>query len=424
MVEQLRDQGAMKAGQSAGSGQGTNRAQCLAGVRVLDLTNVLAGPFCAYQLALLGAEVIKVEEPRRGDLARQLGADPHLNAEFMGASFVAQNAGKQSLALDLKTEAGREAMLRLADSADVLIENFRPGVMRRLGLGQELLRQRNPRLIVCAISGFGQEGPLSKAPAYDQIVQGLSGVMSITGDEHSAPLRVGYPVCDTLGGLTAAFAITSALAGRASTGRGDFIDVSMLDATLVTMGWVVSNFLIAGREPQAMGNENFTAAPSGTFATGEGLLNIAANRQEQFVALARLIGRPELAQDPRFAEREARKRHRAELKVLIEQALAAKPAREWEALLAGQGVPAGRVLSVPEALDHPQVRQRELLAHFDGAAGIERGFDVVRAGFRMDSGRPDVATPPPRLGEHSEQILASLGYSAQEIADMRARAVI
>ena len=424
MVEQLRDQGAMKAGQSAGSGQGTNRAQCLAGVRVLDLTNVLAGPFCSYQLALLGAEVIKVEEPRRGDLARQLGADPHLNAEFMGASFVAQNAGKQSLALDLKTEAGREAMLRLADSADVLIENFRPGVMRRLGLGQELLRQRNPRLIVCAISGFGQEGPLSKAPAYDQIVQGLSGVMSITGDEHSAPLRVGYPVCDTLGGLTAAFAITSALAGRASTGRGDFIDVSMLDATLVTMGWVVSNFLIAGREPQAMGNENFTAAPSGTFATGEGLLNIAANRQEQFVALARLIGRPELAQDPRFAEREARKRHRAELKVLIEQALAAKPAREWEALLAGQGVPAGRVLSVPEALDHPQVRQRELLAHFDGAAGIERGFDVVRAGFRMDSGRPDVATPPPRLGEHSEQILASLGYSAQEIADMRARAVI
>ena len=424
MVEQLPDQGAMKAGQSAGSGQGTNRAQCLAGVRVLDLTNVLAGPFCAYQLALLGAEVIKVEEPRRGDLARQLGADPHLNAEFMGASFVAQNAGKQSLALDLKTEAGREAMLRLADSADVLIENFRPGVMQRLGLGQEVLRARNPRLIVCAISGFGQEGPLSKAPAYDQIVQGLSGVMSITGDEHSAPLRVGYPVCDTLGGLTAAFAITSALAGRASSGRGDFIDVSMLDATLVTMGWVVSNFLIAGREPQAMGNENFTAAPSGTFATGEGLLNIAANRQEQFVALARLIGRPELAQDPRFAEREARKRHRAELKVLIEQALAAKPAREWEALLAGQGVPAGRVLSVPEALDHPQVRQRELLAHFDGAAGIERGFDVVRAGFRMDSGRPDVATPPPRLGEHSEQILASLGYSAQEIADMRARAVI
>ena len=424
MVEQLRDQGAMKAGQSAGSGQGTNRAQCLAGVRVLDLTNVLAGPFCAYQLALLGAEVIKVEEPRRGDLARQLGADPHLNAEFMGASFVAQNAGKQSLALDLKTEAGREAMLRLADSADVLIENFRPGVMRRLGLGQELLRQRNPRLIVCAISGFGQEGPLSKAPAYDQIVQGLSGVMSITGDEHSAPLRVGYPVCDTLGGLTAAFAITSALAGRASSGRGDFIDVSMLDATLVTMGWVVSNFLIAGREPQAMGNENFTAAPSGTFTTGEGLLNIAANRQEQFVALTRLIGRPELAQDPRFAEREARKRHRAELKRLIEQALASKPAREWEALLAEQGVPAGRVLSVPEALDHPQVRQRELLAHFDGAAGIDRGFDVVRAGFRMDSGRPDVATPPPRLGEHSERILASLGYSTQEIAAMRAQAVI
>jgi CoA:oxalate CoA-transferase len=420
----LRDDDTMKPSPDALAQRGSTRARSLEGIRVLDLTNVLAGPFCAYQLALLGAEVIKVEEPRRGDLARQLGADAQLNAEFMGASFIAQNAGKKSLALDLKTEAGRQAMLRLADSADVLIENFRPGVMQRLGLGQELLRERNPRLVVCAISGFGQDGPLSKAPAYDQIVQGLSGVMSITGDAHSAPLRVGYPICDTLGGLTAAFAITSALAGRERSGRGDFIDVSMLDSTLVTMGWVVSNFLIAGRQPQAMGNENFTAAPSGTFATADGPLNIAANRQEQFVTLTRLIGRPELAQDPRFAEREARKRNRAELKQEIEQALASKPAREWEELLAEHGVPAGRVLSVPDARAHPQVRQRDLLAHFDGATGIERGFDVVRAGFRMDSGRPDVASPPPRLGEHSAEILASLGYSPKEIGAMREQAVI
>ena len=396
----------------------------MSAIRVLDLTNVLAGPFCAYQLALLGAEVIKVEEPRRGDLARQLGADAGLNSRFMGASFIAQNAGKKSLALDLKKQAGREALLRLVESADVLIENFRPGVMDRLGLSYDVLSARNPRLVYCAISGFGQDGPMKSAPAYDQIVQGMSGVMSITGDADSAPLRVGYPMCDTIGGLTAAFAVTSALVGRAEHGRGQFIDVSMLDATLVTMGWVVSNYLIAGREPHPLGNENFTAAPSGTFATGDGVLNIAANRQEQFVALTELIGRPELAQDPRFAEREARKRHRKELKEQIEQALAARSAHEWEQLLAAHGVPAGRVLSVPEALAHPQVRQRELLAHFDSAAGVDRPFDVIRSGFKMSEGNPDVTLPPPRLGEHSEEILGSIGYSVDEIAAMRAQAVI
>ena len=400
------------------------KAHSLSAIRVLDLTNVLAGPFCAYQLALLGADVIKIEEPRRGDLARQLGADAGLNSRLMGASFIAQNAGKKSLALDLKKQAGCEALLRLVETADVLIENFRPGVMDRLGLSYDVLSARNPGLVYCAISGFGQDGPMKSAPAYDQIVQGLSGVMSITGDADSAPLRVGYPICDTIGGLTAAFAVTSALVGRAQHGRGQFIDVSMLDATLVTMGWVVSNFLIAGREPHPLGNENFTAAPSGTFATGDGPLNIAANRQEQFVALTELIGRSELAQDPRFAEREARKRNRKELKEEIEQALAARSAQEWERLLAAHGVPAGRVLSVPEALAHPQVRQRELLAHFDSAAGVDRPFDVVRSGFKMSEGNPDVTLPPPRLGEHSEEILGSIGYSVDEIAAMRAQAVI
>ena len=400
------------------------KAHSLSAIRVLDLTNVLAGPFCAYQLALLGADVIKIEEPRRGDLARQLGADAGLNSRLMGASFIAQNAGKKSLALDLKKQAGCEALLRLVETADVLIENFRPGVMDRLGLSYDVLSARNPGLVYCAISGFGQDGPMKSAPAYDQIVQGLSGVMSITGDADSAPLRVGYPICDTIGGLTAAFAVTSALVGRAQHGRGQFIDVSMLDATLVTMGWVVSNFLIAGREPHPLGNENFTAAPSGTFATGDGPLNIAANRQEQFVALTELIGRSDLAQDPRFAEREARKRNRKELKEEIEQALAARSAQEWERLLAAHGVPAGRVLSVPEALAHPQVRQRELLAHFDSAAGVDRPFDVVRSGFKMSEGNPDVTLPPPRLGEHSEEILGSIGYSVDEIAAMRAQAVI
>jgi len=268
--------------------------QALAGIRVLDLSNVLAGPFCAYQLALIGAEVIKIEVPERGDLARQLGADASLNQRLMGASFLAQNSGKKSVTVNLKSGSGKEVLQRLVRTAHVLVENFRPGVMDRLGVGYEQLKQQNPALVYCAISGFGQDGPMKDAPAYDQIVQGLSGAMSITGDERCAPLRVGYPVADTLGGITAAFAIAAALMRRMRTDEGAFIDVSMLDSALASMGWVISNYLIAGQEPLPMGNDNFTAAPSGAFKTGSGLLNIAANKQEQFEALAKVIGREDL----------------------------------------------------------------------------------------------------------------------------------
>jgi CoA:oxalate CoA-transferase len=391
----------------------------LGGIRVLDLTNVLAGPFGAYQLALLGAEVIKVEEPGAGDLARQLGADPALNKALMGASFLAQNAGKRSITVNLKSEAGKDVFRRLVATADVVIENFRPGVMERLGFGYEALAKLKPGLVYCAISGFGQDGPLKDNPAYDQIVQGLAGVMSVTGDEKSAPLRVGYPVADTIGGLTAAFAIAAALVRRGRTGEGECIDVSMLEATLVTMGWQVSNWLIAGLRPQPLGNENMTAAPSGLFATGDGPLNIAANQQQQFETLVRLIGRSELATDPRFAEREDRKRNRLALKGEIETALVAKSAQEWAALFNAQGVPAGEVLEIPEVLAHPQVARRGLVKRFPDAPGIDRPVAVVRSGFRLASGDPVPATPPPALGADTAEVLASLGYTAEEIAALR-----
>jgi CoA:oxalate CoA-transferase len=391
----------------------------LEGIRVLDATNVLAGPFCAYQLALLGADVIKVEMPGTGDLARQLGADAELNAALMGASFLAQNAGKRSVTVNLKSEAGKQVLRDLVQSADVLIENFRPGVMDRLGLGYDALKAVNPRLVYCAISGFGQGGPLKDAPAYDQIVQGLSGMMSITGDADSAPLRVGYPVADTLGGMTAAFAICAALLRRGAIGEGTFVDVAMLDSALATMGWVVSNYLIAGQQPQPMGNENFTAAPSGTFRTGNGLLNIAANKQEQFVALVELLGLGELATDARFAAREARKQNRVALRALLEQALAARGAAEWEALLGRAGVPAGRVLDVPAALAEPQVRQRKLVKSLGKVPGAKREVSVALAGFHMRDADPDVSLRPPRLGEHTDAILHSLGYSDERISRLR-----
>lgn len=396
----------------------------LAGIRVLDLTNVLAGPFCCYQLALLGADVLKVEVPETGDLARRLGASPELNDALMGASFLAQNAGKRSITVDLKTPGGKRVFERLVATADVVVENFRPGVMDRLGFGYPVLKALKPDIILCAVSGFGQDGPLSARPAYDQIIQGLSGVMSVTGDETSAPLRVGYPVSDTIGGLTAAFAIAAALVRRSRTGVGERIDVSMLEATLVTMGWAVSNWLIAGVPAAPMGNQNMTAAPSGTFRTGDGPLNIAANRQEQFEALAEIVGRPDLVRDPRFAEREARKRNRAALTVELESALAARSARDWAALLNARGVPAGEVLSVMDVLEHPQVTSRGLVRRFDVVPGVDRPVSVVRSGFRLATGDPQPSGPPPRLGEHTAAVLAELGFRDDEIAALSAEKAV
>ena len=393
-------------------------AGLLAGLRILDLTNVLAGPFCCYQLAQLGAEVIKVEAPGAGDLARQLGADPELNRRGMGASFLAQNAGKRSITLNLKHDKAREAFVRLVKTSDVVVENFRPGVMERLGLGYDKLKAIKPDLIYCAISGFGQDGPLRLNPAYDQIIQGLAGVMSVTGDAKSAPLRVGYPVADTMGGITAAYAISAALFRRERSGEGEFIDVSMLESTLVAMGWVVSNWLIAGVRPEPLGNENMTASPSGTFRTGAGLLNIAANQQQQFETLCRLIGRPELASDPRFAVREDRKRHRFELNKEIERALAARSAAEWSRLMNDQGVPAGEVLDVPSVLEHPQVAARGLLRTFSDVPNVDGDVSVVRSGFRLASGDPQPASPPPALGADTASLLAELGYSKREVEEL------
>lgn len=396
----------------------------LDGITVLDLTNVLSGPFTGYQMALLGADVIKIETPGSGDLARQLGADAELNKEKMGTSFLAQNAGKRSISLNLKTAKGKEVFRRLAADADVILENFRPGVMDRLGLGYASLKADFPELIYCAISGFGQTGPLANAPAYDQIIQGKSGVMSITGDTESAPLRVGFPVCDTIGGITAAFAIASALVKRSSSGKGCFIDVSMLDSVIVTMGWIVANQLIAGRSPVPMGNANFTASPSGAFSTGDGLLNIAANKQEQFERLCDLIGQPELKSDGRFAEREMRKINRRALTAVIETALASHNAKHWEAVFNKAGVPAGQVLNVGEALEQEQVTHRKLLMNLPFGIRNRHEITLTRSGFRIDGQETGVDFGPPLLGEHTEEILLTAGYTLPDISALREEGVL
>ncbi len=399
-------------------------ADLLDGVRVLDLTNILSGPYATYQMAMLGAEVIKVENPDAGDLARKLGASPRLNGMMMGTSFLAQNAGKKSVTIDLKDERGKALFRKLLQTADVLVENFRPGVMERLGFSYEQVRALRPEIVYCSISGFGQEGPLRANPAYDQIVQGMSGVMSITGDAQSAPLRIGYPVCDTLGGMAAAFAVASALVRRGRNGRGCHIDLSMLDATISAMGWAVSNYLIAGVETKPIGNQNMTAAPSGAFTCADGQLNIAANKQEQFEALCALVGRPELAADPRFAEREARKANREALNEEINAALRTRGAAEWESLLNAHGIPAGRILTVPEVLAHPQIAARELVQEIEmNAPGLER-IKVCRPGFRLADAQAGAQGAPPTLGQHSAEIFAALGVSEETLAALRAEGVV
>jgi CoA:oxalate CoA-transferase len=395
----------------------------LDGIRVIDLTNVLAGPFCGYQLARMGAEVIKVENPDGGDLARRLGADPEMARRQMGLSFVAVNAGKQSIALDLKDERGKAVFLDLVATADVVLENFRPNVMKRLGLDYPALSARNPRIVYCAISGFGQTGPWSDRPAYDQIVQGLAGVMSVTGDERTAPLRAGFPICDTIGGLTAAFAVSAALVEQRVTGKGRAVDVSLLESTLATMGWVVSNYLNAGAVPQPMGNENFTAAPSGTFRTGSGLLNIAANEPKQFETLCDLIERPELKGDARFADRHARMCHRDVLRGLIEEKLVSKSAAHWEALFNRHRVPAGQVMSVPEILDHPQVRGRSFVESLSATGSAGASLRVTRPGFRLDDAMPAPASPP-ELGADTRTWLRRLGRTDEDIDRLAAAGVI
>jgi formyl-CoA transferase len=340
----------------------------------------------------------------------------------MGTSFLAQNANKKSLTLNLKDPQAKEIFRKLVTTADVVVENFRPDVMKRLGLSYDALRAVNPRLIYCAISGFGQTGPDALKPAYDQIIQGLSGEMAINGDERLNPLRAGFPVCDTVGGLNAAFAIMAALFDRERSGEGQFIDVALLDSIMPLMGWVVANLMIGGQQPVLMGNDNFTAAPSGTFRTKDGFINIAANKQEQWEAVADVLGVPELKGDPRFQERDARKKNRAALTPLLEARLREGETAHWVEVLNARDVPSGAILTLQDALRQEQVRHRNTF----GQAAVE-GIGTIplfnlTAKFSAAAGA--VRTAPPTLGQHTLEILASVGYPEDAVREFRHKGIV
>ena len=390
----------------------------LSGFRILDVTNVLSGPFCGYQLGLLGAEIIKVEAPD-GDLARQLGANSTWNDARMGISFLAQNAGKRSVCINLKSTDGKKIFSDLLKTSDALIENFRPGVMDRLGFSFDACSKIKEPLVYCAISGFGQEGPLKNNPAYDQIIQGFSGVMDITGDKTTPPYRVGYPIADTIGGLTAALAVSAALHQKTS----QHIDVSMLESILTTMGWAVSNLLMQRIEPSRVGNENLTSAPSGAFHTQDGLINIAANQDQQWVQLTEVLAAQNLKTDSRYRTRELRKLNRHELKLDIEKILCTKKTSDWLGLLNAANVPAGPILSVQEALQLEQIKNREFTQTLK-QNNPSTEIDVVTNGFLLDGQRLTPQTRVESLGESTDRILSELGYDHNRIRKLKQNGAI
>jgi len=378
----------------------------LAGILVVDLTRVLAGPFCTQVLADLGARVIKVEAPGRGDDARRIGP-------FVGdasAYFVSLNGGKQSLALDLHAEPDRRVFERLLERADVLVENFRPGVMQRLGYGWEALEAKHPRLLMASISGFGQTGPYAQRPAYDVIAQAMGGIMSLTGHPGAGPARVGTSTGDITAGLFAAIGILAALAARERSGRGARVDVSMLDAQVATLENAIVRHLATGELPGQLGTRHPSIAPFQALATRDGFIAVAAGNDALFAKLCRAVGRPELAAAPEFASNELRTRHVDPLAQRLEQALAEHGSRHWLATLEAAGVPCGPVNDIAQVVADPQIAARNMLVGVAGMALRVAGNPIKLSGFPD----PLQRAAAPGLDADRPAILAELGFEADD----------
>lgn len=397
----------------------------LHGIKVLDLTHVLSGPLCTYELGLMGAEVIKIENPVAGDMYRRLGSDDQLNALGMGTSYMGPAAGKKSVALDLKDAAALAIVRKLVGGADILIQNFRPGVAERLGLGYEDCKTLNPRLVYCAISGFGQTGPYRDTPAVDHTVQGISGMMAVTGARDGPPARVGYAAADTSTGLLAGMAVLGGLAGALRTGQGCFLDVSMLEACLVAQATVYYDYLNTGHIPPRVGSDIMAKRGSGgTFETADGYLVVSALSQEAFEHLCRTIDRADLLDDPRFKVNAGGLKHAAELREILAEAFRHGSAAEWERKLVAGGVPAGRLNEVPQVAAHPQIAARGTFTTFANVPGTGRDVRVLNAGFQLNGEqlRPD--RPPPVLGADTREVLETMGYSPAEIDKLAASGAI
>ena len=391
------------------------------GVRILDFTQVFAGPFGTYQLALLGADVIKVER-KGGEHMRFSPGSKEWADRAMAPTWCAVNANKRNIELDLKDPKAIEIVKRLAKKADIVTENFRPGVMDRLGIGYEALSEINPKIIYCAISGFGQEGPWKNTPSYDGRIQATSGIMSITGHEDSVPTRAGFAVCDALSGMTSAFAMAAALQQRNLTGKGQLIDVAMLDATLTFLSPTVCEYTIAGVKQGRFGNQAVSRIPTANlFKVKDGHILLAVNNEGQFLNLLKCIGREDILEDPRFVDWPTRIENETALREVIETAFAEADAETWEKRLAEAGAPASRINSLSDAVSHPQLEHRDVIQKVDGHYGP---MTLIGSGFKLAHGGGKVDRAPATLGEHSAEVLLEAGYSDTEVAEMRDAGII
>lgn len=393
----------------------------LSGIKVLDLTRVLAGPWAGQLLADLGAEVIKVERPGTGDDTRQW-APPSL-PDGTAAYYLAANRGKQSLTVDITQPAGQEIVRQLAAQADVLLENYKVGGLKKYGLDYDSLRAINPRLVYCAITGFGQTGPYAQLPGYDYIVQGMSGLMSITGPADGEPHKVGVAVTDLFTGLYAANAIQAALLARHRTGEGQYIDMALFDCSLAMLANVNMNWLVGGEVPPRLGNAHPNIVPYQVFRTaGDSHFILACGNDKQFRTVCELIGQPGLAADPRFATNPQRVHYRDVLVPQLAEAFLARGRDEWLKLLDAAGVPCGPINTVDEAFADPQIRFREMALHLKD----EQGQDVpqVACPIKMSGTPPRYDAPPPKLGQHTDSVLSALGYDAAAIAQLKANGTV
>jgi formyl-CoA transferase len=394
----------------------------LAGIRVLDLSRVLAGPWCTQLLADLGAEVTKIERPGAGDDTRHWGPPWHVrDGEEVAAYFLSANRGKRSAAIDFATEEGAALVRRLASYADVVVENFKVGGLRKFGLDAASLHAMNPRLLIASITGFGQDGPYANRAGYDYIIQGMGGLMSITGkpdgEPGGEPMRVGVAVADLFTGMYTAVAILSALYRREKTGEGATIDMALFDTQLAMLANQASNALVSGEDPPRQGNTHPNIVPYQTFEAADQRIIIAVGNDRQFGRLAEMCGHPEWTGDERFATNSARVANREAIVDAVAECVHERPAAEWLEKLEKAGIPAGPINTITQALSDVQAQHRAMV-------GVLAGTPVVRSPVRIDGARADSDLPPPMLGEHTAEVLQELGIGPAEIARLRGEAIV
>jgi crotonobetainyl-CoA:carnitine CoA-transferase CaiB-like acyl-CoA transferase len=402
-----------------GAGPMAQTTRPFEGIRIIDITHVLAGPFAAYQLAVLGADVIKIEHPDDPDQSRGSGTDRALNRAGMGTSFLTQASNKRSMTLDLKQEGGREILRRLVRGADVLVENFRPGAFEALGLGYAAMSALNPRLVYCSISAFGQDGPRREQTAYDHVIQATSGLMAMTGTEAVNPIKFGAPAVDYATGTMGAFALAAALFQRERTGRGQHIDLAMVGVAMMLMGSHLAGYFRTGAEPKPHGNQQPFATNS-CYQAKECLVMIGASNLGQQKRLWQALERPDMVK----TDNEAREADRAREAEVLADIIKSRTADEWELWLQARHVPAARVRTMAEAVADPHLATRGVFHRHASAPGIEGGVGVPLAAFKFAHGGPSIETPPPAMGADTDAVLGELGYTAAEIAAFRAKRVV